>query len=80
MQKLFDITLKNRRLLHKILTSTSKEDLLKIPGGFRNNIWWNIAHVVVTQQLLVYKMSGLQVRIPESYIERFKREPCPTGP
>ena len=52
---------------------------MKIPEGFRNNIWWNIAHVVVTQQLLAYKLSGLQMRIPEALVEKFKKGTVPDG-
>ncbi|WP_370628048.1 DinB family protein [Cellulophaga sp. HaHa_2_1] len=52
MEKLFNITLQNRKILYKFLKDTPREQLLKIPEGFRNNIWWNIAHVVVTQQVL----------------------------
>ena len=58
MEKLFDILLKNRKILHDYLHKTSQEDLFKIPEGFNNNIWWNIAHVVVTPQLLLYGLSG----------------------
>lgn len=79
MEKIFDTTLQNRKLLYKILDNTPKAQLLEIPKGFRNNIWWNIAHVVVTQQLLVYKFSGLQVRIPEQFIEKFKKGTVPDG-
>ena len=79
MKKIFDTTLQNRKLLYKILDNTPKEQLLEIPTGFRNNIWWNIAHVVVTQQLLVYKFSDLQVRVPEEYIEKFKKGTVPDG-
>lgn len=79
LEKIFDTTVKNRKLLHKILDSTPKDKLLKIPEGFRNNIWWNIAHVVVTQQLLVYKFSGLQIRIPEAYVDKFKKGSVPDG-
>jgi len=79
LKNLFDITLQNRKRLHKILESTSKEQLLEIPNGYNNNIWWNIAHVVVTQQLLVYKLSGLQIRIPEEFVDRFKKGTTPDG-
>ncbi|HEA20489.1 hypothetical protein LCGC14_2208820 [marine sediment metagenome] len=79
MDKIFDTTLQNRKLLYKILDTTPKEQLLEIPAGFRNNIWWNIAHVVVTQQLLVYKFSGLKVRIPEQFIENYKKGTVPDG-
>lgn len=79
MEKIFDTTLQHRKLLHKILDDTPKEQLLEIPEGFRNNIWWNIAHVVVTQQLLVYKFSGLQMRVPEEYVAKFKKGTVPDG-
>ncbi|SDD66427.1 DinB superfamily protein [Pricia antarctica] len=79
MEKIFDTTLQNRKLLYKILDNTSREQLLEIPTGFRNNIWWNIAHVVATQQILVYKFSGLKMRIPEQFIEKFKKGTVPDG-
>jgi len=74
-----EITLQNRKNLHDVLTQTPKADLLKIPEGFRNNIWWNIAHVVVTQQLLVYKLSGLKMRVSEALVDKFKKGTVPDG-
>lgn len=79
MEKLFDITLKNRKILYKILKNTPKEALLHIPEGFRNNIWWNIAHVVVTQQLLIYLLSDLPARISDELIDKFKKGTVPDG-
>ncbi len=79
MENLIEITLQNRKILYKILENTPKEQLLKIPDGFRNNIWWNIAHVMVTQQLLVYKMSNLEMRIPLELVDKFKKGTVPNG-
>lgn len=79
MKNIFDTILQNRKLLYKILDNTLREQLLEIPAGFRNNIWWNIAHVVVTQQILVYTFSGLKVRVPESFVEKFKKGTVPDG-
>ncbi|HET8735463.1 MAG TPA: DinB family protein [Pricia sp.] len=79
MEKKFDTILQNRKLLYKILDTTPRRQLLEIPTGFRNNIWWNIAHVVVTQQLLVYKFSGLQIRVPDEFVEKFKKGTAPDG-
>lgn len=79
MEKLFDITLKNRKILYRILENTPKEQLVKIPDGFRNSIWWNIAHVVVTQQLLVYKMSNLPMKMDTAIIDKFKKGTTPDG-
>lgn len=77
MTKQFDILLKNRRILHRILHQTPKEELFKIPEGFRNNIWWNIAHAVVTQQLLVYKLSGLTIQIEDELIHKYRKGTVP---
>lgn len=79
MENLFDITLKNRKILYTILKETPKETLLRIPQGYRNNIWWNIAHVVVTQQILVYKMSMLPMQISDELVNRFRKGTLPDG-
>lgn len=79
MERLFNITLQNRKILYKILTNTPKEQLVKIPAGYRNNIWWNIAHVVVTQQLLVYKLSGQEMKVPSELVDKFKKGTVPDG-
>lgn len=79
MKKLFDITLQNRKILYKILKNTPRDRLLKIPRGNRNNIWWNIAHIVVTQQRLVYKLSGLPMHVPDELVDKFKKDTVPDG-
>ena len=70
LENAFEVTLQNRKRLYKFLKETPKEVLLQIPKGFRNNIWWNIAHVVVTQQLLVYKFSGQPMRVNDALVEK----------
>lgn len=79
LEKIFNITLQNRKILYKILTNTPKEQLFKIPKGYRNNIWWNIAHVVVTQQLIVYNLSGLKMKVPNELVDKFKKGTVPDG-
>lgn len=79
MEKVFDIIEKNRTILFKVLTGTPKEQLLKIPKGFNNNIWWNIAHVVVTEQLLAYKMSSLPMNIEDALVDKFRKGTTPDG-
>ena len=69
----FDISIKNRKLLESFLENYSLDQLNKIPEGFSNNIIWNIAHTIVTQQLLVYRLSGLPCMISDDLIERFKK-------
>jgi len=79
MKFLFETTLQNRKLLYSILDKTPREQLLKIPKGYRNNIWWNIAHVMVTQQLLVYKLCNLPMRVPQELVDKFQKGTVPDG-
>ena len=78
-ENIFQVMLQNRRNLHAILTKTSKDKLLKIPQGFNNNVYWNIAHTIITQQLLVYKFSGLKMRVPDNLVDKFKKGTVPDG-
>ena len=73
MSQLFTITETSRNMVSKILENHSLEQLNKIPEGFSNNLIWNIAHIVVTQQLLVYKLSGLPTMVSDEIIEKYKK-------
>jgi len=73
MQYQLDINLKNRTLLNAIMEKFSLEELNKVPDGFRNNLIWNIAHVIVTQQLLVYNLSGLPMLTTNTMVEAYKK-------
>ncbi len=75
----FDISIKNRVLLASFLDNYTLEQLNKIPDGFSNSIIWNIAHTIVTQQLLVYRLSGLPCLTSDDLIERFKKGTKPNG-
>lgn len=69
----FDITVKNRKLLNSFLENFSLIELNKVPTGFSNNIIWNIAHTIVTQQLLVYKLSGLPMLVSDQMVATYSK-------
>jgi len=73
MKKQFEIHLATRKNILKTIENLSEEQLNKIPEGFSNNIMWNAAHVLVTQQLLCYKMAGLEMSLDETVIDLFKK-------
>ena len=78
MQKQFEMLKKSRQLTLKTIENCTIEQLNKIPTGFKNSIAWNIAHLVVTQQLLCYKLSGLNCLISEDMIKKFQKGTSPT--
>ncbi len=71
MEKLFETALFTRSSMLKILEKKPYEELVKIPQNFRNSIFWNIAHLLVTQQLLCYRLSGLDLRIEEDMVKKY---------
>jgi len=79
METILQITAATRELYIKFLNDISLEDLGKIPTGFNNNIWWNIAHVAVTQQLLVYGLSGLEPHMSKSFIDTYRKGTAPVN-
>ena len=79
MKNVLEQTLQLRKGFYNFLKTTPREELLKIPTGFNNNIWWNIAHVAATQQRLVYGLSGLQFEMPEAIVAKFQKGTTPDG-
>lgn len=69
----FAITRTSRKILEKFLGDYTLEQLNKVPEGFNNNLIWNIAHIVVVQQMLVYNLSGLPMMVSKEMVDTYKR-------
>ncbi len=76
----FEVLPKTRHFFNHLIEKTKIEDLNKIPKGFNNNIIWNIGHIVVTEQLLVYRLSGLPMMVNDTLVEKYKKGTKPEGP
>nr|WHW29867.1 DinB family protein [uncultured bacterium] len=77
MQKQFEILRANRIQILKIIEPLSINQINKIPEGHRNSIAWNMAHLVVTHQLLCYKHSGLNILVTEEMVEKYQKGTVP---
>ena len=73
----FKILSRTRQSLNEMIADLDDLALLKIPAGFNNNILWNLGHVVVSQQLLSYHLSGLAVNVSEDLLSQFRRGSSP---
>ena len=73
MDQTFEITRTSRKIVSQFLENHTLEQLNKIPEGFKNNIIWNIAHIIVTQQLLVYKFSGLPMMVSDELVQKYMK-------
>lgn len=57
----------------RLLDGLTYDQLIQVPDGFNNSILWNAVHNLAVQQLLCYRLSGLEVRIDEKLIDPFKK-------
>ena len=71
MQNQFDATRTSRDLYGRYFDNFTLEQLNKIPAGFNNNLIWNIGHVVISQQTLVYKGSNQTPMVSDELIARY---------
>lgn len=62
-----------RKNILNFLHACNLGELNHIPPGFNNNLLWNAGHVTVTQQLLCYRLAGLEVGVSEEMIAEFKK-------
>ncbi|WP_281323068.1 DinB family protein [Flavobacterium aestivum] len=73
MQQTFDVTRNIRKMVSPFLENYTLEQLNKIPDGYNNNLIWNIGHIVVVQQLLVYKLSGLPIMVSDEMVNKYMK-------
>ncbi len=69
-----NLVLKNRTMLSKLLEKFSLDQLNTVPKGYRNSIFWNIAHTIVTQQLLVYGLSNVPMLVDPDLVKTYRKD------
>lgn len=70
---------KERELILSGVGSLSDDQFLRIPEGFKNNILWNLGHIIITQQVLYYTLSRLETHIPKELISQFRTGTSPAS-
>ncbi|MCB0510785.1 MAG: DinB family protein [Chitinophagales bacterium] len=73
MEASFEIHASTRALLLKSVQDLSLDQVNYMPKNFKNTIAWNCAHIVVTQQILSYKLSSNKLLVEASFVEKFKK-------
>ncbi len=68
-----DKIIQTRKNFINLINGLDIDQLNKIPEGFNNNIIWNFGHIIVTQQLLCNKLSGLPLLVDNETLESFRK-------
>lgn len=80
MNKEFEYLKNTRENIIKIIAPLTIDQLNTIPSGFRNNIAWNVGHLIVSQQNLLYSLSKVEPICPQEFIIKYKRGTFPENP
>ncbi|MEQ9300390.1 MAG: DinB family protein [Cyclobacteriaceae bacterium] len=80
MEQIFETQRVTRDNIIRLVEAFSTEQLNHIPVGYGNNLAWNLGHVLVTQQLLVYRLSGLPGYLSDELIDRYRKGTKPEAP
>ena len=62
-----------RENMLNLMEGLSLEALNKVPARFNNNIIWNFGHMLVSQQLLCYRLSGLNTLMEDELILKYRK-------
>ena len=73
MKLQLEITSITRTNIYNYIKDFSLEQVNYIPNNFNNSIGWQVAHIVVTQQLLHYKLSGNEMLVDELLVDSFRK-------
>lgn len=58
--------------LHAI-DGLSLAQLNEVPQGRSNSIFWNLAHMLVTQQLLTLGLHGTKMLLPKTFVDKYRK-------
>ena len=70
---LFELLKATRKNILKTHEGLSIEQLNLTPEGFNNNLIWNFGHVIATQQILCYSLSGNKAFVSNDLIEAYRK-------
>lgn len=60
-----------------VIENFSFEELNTIPETHNNSMLWNYGHAIVTQHLLSFGVSGLELEIPIDIVNRYRKGTSP---
>lgn len=72
MDKVFEVIKASRKALLSLVEGLTTEQMNKIPTGFSNNLAWQMGHLVVSQQILCYKLSNNELIIDPALVDKYR--------
>lgn len=73
MDNKIDLLLISRQNYLKIIDEHSLDELNTVHLGYRNNLIWNLAHVIAANDSLVNRLHGLPVQMSDGFIKSYSK-------
>ena len=73
MERQFNLLIVTRQNILRSIQELSLEQINYISENFNNSIGWQLTHILVTQQLLHYKLSGNSLLITEKLADDYRK-------
>lgn len=80
MKTSLKVTKTSRNVLLNFIEKNSLDQLNTIPEGYSNNLIWNIGHIVVVQQMLLYHLSNIPMMVSTEMVEKYRKGTKPETP
>ncbi len=80
MNKLIDTIRQVRLSILESIDGLSLAQLNEVPEGFNNNIIWNFAHIIATQQKICYVRGGQELQVEQSLFDNYQGGTKPQAP
>jgi len=72
-----DVLNQSRDALIRFAKDISEDEWLAVPPGRRNNMAWNLGHIVTVQQMLANGLSRKPFHVPKEYVPMYKQGSSP---
>ena len=79
MNKEIEIVRNLRKYIIELINGLSTDELNKVPAGFNNNIIWNVAHLIASQDGICYRRSGLEIKTGGAFFDAYRPGTKPEG-
>lgn len=66
-----------RTYMQQKVDDLAEPQLLEVPGGAGNNVLWNVGHIVLSNDRMLYGPSGAATPVPETWENWFKAGSSP---
>jgi hypothetical protein len=77
LQKELELIRYVRLSILKLTANLSEAQMNQVPDKMKNNLIWNLGHLVFTQQMLCYRLGGLTPDIDTDYFGEFAPDTIP---